>query len=48
MHSVFADSERGRQLTATPMGGTVAGFLRVADRIQARNAGVRIVAFWPG
>jgi hypothetical protein len=27
MHSVFADSERGRQLTATPMGGTVAGFL---------------------
>jgi hypothetical protein len=24
------------------------GFLRVADRIRARKAGVRTVAFWPG
>jgi hypothetical protein len=26
MHRVFADTERGRQFGASPMGGTVAGF----------------------
>src|SRR5260370_1137225 len=27
MHRVLADAQRGRQFAATPMGGTVAGFL---------------------
>ena len=27
MHSVLADSQRGGQFAATPMGGTIAGFL---------------------
>jgi len=39
-----ADSERCRQFAATPSVEPSLGFLRVADRIRARKAGVRT---WP-
>ena len=48
MHRVFADSQRCRQFAATPMGGTVAGFLASGRQNPARRAGVNSVAFWPG
>jgi len=48
MHRVLADSECGRQFAATPMGGTVAGFLAGGRQNAGRKAGVSTVAFWPG
>jgi hypothetical protein len=47
MHHVFADTQRGRQLAATPMGGSVAGFLaggRQNPRPQSRSQNRSLLA----
>ena len=48
IHGVLADSQCARQFAATPMGGTVAGFLAGGRQNAGRKAGVSTVAFWPG
>ena len=47
MHRVLADTQRGRQFAATPMGGTVAGFLaggRQDPGPQSRSQNRRLLA----
>jgi hypothetical protein len=48
MHCVLADSSAVASLRQLQCVEPSLGFLRVADRIRARKAGVRTVAFWPG
>jgi len=48
MHNVFTDAQPGRQFAQLQCVDPSLGFLRVADRMRARRAGVSTLGFWPG
>lgn len=48
LDSVFADTQSGRELAATPVGRTSFGLFRVAEGILARRRGVHTEAVRPG